>query len=159
MAQTKEQIKSSYPLPVYNYRVTIYNDDDALTMSFAEVSGLSLAYEAVTYKHGLSFAMGNQIIPGMKQPITLSMKRGIAPKNDQLQQWVEEIYERPFSTSPKRDIVIDLCDEVGTPVMRWTVRGALPTKLDAPTFNADSNDVAIEQVDLIAQDVRVDYNL
>ncbi len=58
MAQDKDQIKSSYPLPAYNYRVTVLRDGEALVLSFAEVSGLSLQYDPVTYKHGLSFALG-----------------------------------------------------------------------------------------------------
>jgi hypothetical protein len=76
MAQDKATIKSTFPLPAYNYKVTIYRGDNPLVIGFVEVSGLSVEYEPVTYKHGLSFLMGNKIIPGMRQPIKLSMKKG-----------------------------------------------------------------------------------
>ncbi len=158
MAQDKAYLKSTYPLPVYNYRVTILTDGESLTLGFAEVSGLSLQYEAVTYKHGLSFALGDKIIPGMRQPTRLTMKRGVVKRNDFLQSWMQRTYADPAFTGAKRDILIDLCDEKGEPVIRWKVQGALPIKLEAPTFNANSNEVAIETMEFIAHSLQIDYN-
>lgn len=152
MSQSKKQIKASYPLPVYNYRVTVGNQ----TIGFSEVSGLSLEYEPVTYKHGFSFAMGAKIIPGMHQPVKLTLKRGIAKGSDFLASWLQTTYANPFKSAEK-DVVIDLCDEAGKPVVRWAVKGALPVKLDVPTFDANSNDVAIETLELIAHEIKVDY--
>src|SRR6476469_1835253 len=73
MAVTKDDIKARYPLPIYNYRVTL----GSLSLGVSEISGLNIEYEPVTYKHGLSFVMGAKIIPGMRQPVKLTMKRGI----------------------------------------------------------------------------------
>ena len=153
MALTKQNIKDTYPLPVYNYRVTIGKD----TLGFSEVSGLSVDYEPVTYKHGLSFIMGPKIIPGMRQPVKLTLKRGITKSGAFLANWLKTTYNDPFKNS-KQDITIDLCDEGGLPVVRWTVLGALPIKLDAPSFDANSNDVAIEALELVAHDLKIDYN-
>lgn len=158
MAQDKAHLKSTYPLPAYNYRVTILKDGESLVLSFAEVSGLSIQYEAVTYKHGLSFVMGDKIIPGMRQPTRLTMKRGVVQSNDFLQKWMHRTYTDPVFTSAKRDILIDLCDEAGKPVIRWKVQGALPIKLDAPTFNANTNEVAIETMEFIAHSLQIVYN-
>lgn len=154
MAQTKQQIASSYPLPAYNYRVTI----EASTVSFAEVSGLSVEYEPVTYKHGLSYLMGDKIIPGMRQPIKLTMKKGLVKNHDDLYRWIHKTYTDPFYSNAKRDITIDLCDEQGEAVIRWKVQRALPTKLEAPTFDANSNEVAIESMEFMAHELEVNYN-
>jgi phage tail-like protein len=158
MAQDKSQIQSTYPLPVYNYRVTVLKAGESLVLSFAEISGLNIEYEPVTYKHGLSFLMGDKIIPGMRQPTRLTMKRGVVKNNDFLSGWLNHTYTDPAFTGAKRDILIDLCDEVGGPVIRWTVQSALPLKLDAPAFNANSNEVAIETLELIAHGLQVDYH-
>ncbi len=158
MAQSKSDIAANYPLPVYNYRVTIMGEQKSPTISFAEVSGLSLEYETVTYKHGLSYALGNKIIPGMRQPITLSMKRGIIKERDYLHKWIDKSYTDPFFSDQKRNIQIDLCDEMGEAVIRWKVQQALPTKLEAPTFDANSNDIAIESMEFVAHGLQVDYN-
>lgn len=158
MAQDKpDLITSTYPLPAYNYRVTILTDEP-LTLSFAEVSGLNLQYEAVTYKHGFSFVLGDKIIPGMRQPIRLTMKRGVVKNDDFLQSWMHHTYTDMAFAGAKRDILIDLCDETGKSVIRWKVQGALPIKLEAPTFNANSNEVAIETMEFIAHDLQIDYH-
>ena len=57
MALSPEEIKQRYPLPVYNFRVTIGED----LVSFSEVSGLVMEYETITYQHGLSFMEGEGI--------------------------------------------------------------------------------------------------
>jgi len=153
MSLDKEQIKASYPLPVYNYRVTI----GSTTLGFSEVSGLSVEYEPVTYKHGFSFVMGVKIIPGMRQPTKLTLKKGVVKANDFLASWIQGAYANPFQNA-KQDILIDLCDEAGTPLVRWKVQGALPVRLEAPTFDANSNDVAIETLELVAHGIQVDYH-
>lgn len=158
MAQDKESIKLTYPLPAYNYRVTILKDGEPLVIGFAEVSGLSIEYEPVVYKHGLSFLMGSKIIPGMRQHMRITMKRGIVQSGDYLQKWFDNSYKDPFFSSAKRDILVDLCDETAVPVVRWRVQGALPIKLDAPTFDANTNEVAVETMEFIAHSLTVDYN-
>ena len=160
MAENKKHIANTYPLPAYNYRVTILEPSAGkkVVLGFAEVSGLSIEYEPVTYKHGLSFLFGEQIIPGMRQPINLTMNRGVVKSGDYLQSWIHNAYTNPFAISGKRTIVIDLCDESGKPVIRWTVQKALPIKLEAPTFDANSNDVAIETMAFIAHSLQIDYN-
>jgi phage tail-like protein len=53
----------------------------------------------------------------------------------------------------RSDIIIDLCDEQGLPVIRWTLIKAFPTKLEAPSFIANSNEVAIVNMEVIAVDL------
>jgi phage tail-like protein len=157
MADDKEHIKSTYPLPVYNYRVTIQSQGASLAVSFAEVSGLNIEYEPVTYKHGLSFAMGSKIIPGMRQPTRLVMKRGIVKTGSYLYRWLHKAYNDPSSMDVKRDILIELRDEEGKAVVNWTAERALPIKLETSAFDANSNDVAIETMEVIVHNLRVEY--
>lgn len=145
MALTKTEIKAQYPLPVYNYQVTLGDT----TVAFSEVSGLQMQREPITYRQGFSFLAGPQLIRGFVSTVTVTMKRGISKGKQGLYQWMRE--------GDTKDIVIDLCDEEGVSVVRWKVIGALPTKLDAPSFTANSNEVAIESMELIAQEVQLDY--
>jgi phage tail-like protein len=145
MALTKDKIQSSYPLPAYNYKVIV----DAETLSFSEVSGLSLSYEKVIYKNGLSFLMGPNFIRAQPNEITITLKRGVVAKRAHLYNW--------FTSNSAKDIFIDLCDEQGNAVIRWKVSKALPLKIEAPAFNSDGNNIAIESVDVIAQDISIEY--
>jgi len=158
MSDTQAAIKTQYPLPAYNYRVTILDGDKAETLGFSEVGGLSMGYDPVTYKDGFSFVMGADIIPGMPKPISLTLKKGLAKSGDYLQKWMEKSYQDHFSNGAKRDVLIDLCDEAGQPVIRWIVTAAMPVKLDAPGFVASGNDVAIASMELVAAKLKVEFN-
>lgn len=159
MSASKDAIKASYPLPAYNYRVTILNDGQAESIGFSEVSGLSMAYEPVTYKDGFSFAMGYAAIPGMAKPVSVTLKRGLTRAGAYLQQWLEAASHGRIGAGVKRDVLIDLCDEAGSPVIRWTVSAAMPVKLDAPAFNAASSEVAIASLELVAPKLKVEFGL
>lgn len=158
MPDNPASIKTNYPLPAYNYRVTILDGGGAETVGFSEVSGLGMGYDPVTYRDGFSFAMGFQIIPGMPKPIALTLKKGLARNGDYLQRWLEQSYREPGSGGAKRDVIIDLCDETGQPVIRWTAAAAMPVKLDAPVFSAAGNEVAVASMELVAARLQVEYH-
>ena len=117
-----------------------------------------MGYDPVTYKDGLSFLMGHDNIPGMPKPINLTLKKGLAKSGDYLQKWLEKSYQDPYTNGAKRDVVIDLCDEAGQPIIRWTVTAAMPVKLDAPAFVASSNEMAIASMELVAAKLKAEYN-
>lgn len=152
MPVTQEQIKNEYPLPVYNYRVEIGSD----AVAFSEVSGLNIAYETSTYKESqtASGVPGPRvmIVPGQKQPTKLTLKKGIVRGTSvkQLFEWIRTVQ---INQVEKKDVFIRLCDEKGEAVISWKVQNAFPTKLDAPTFDAKSNDAAIESMELAADAV------
>lgn len=152
------EINSGDMLPVYNYRVSLLNSDGPTPISFSEVSGLSIEYEPVTYKHGMSFAMGARIIPGMRQPIRVTFKRGITRSRATLKNWFTMANAVPVARRSKFDIEVALCDPNGNVVVRWLVMNALPVRLDAPEFNAAENAIAIETLEVIAGGVVITYD-
>lgn len=158
MATSKADIKGSYPLPVYNYKVDIGKD----TVAFSEVSGLNIAYETTTYKESNteSGKASPRVfrMPAQATTTTLTLKKGLVPSKSQaaLYDWINSI---SINQVEKKDIVVSLCDEAGKAVVSWTVTNAFPTKLDAPTFDANSNDVAIESLELMADDVFINYKV
>jgi len=141
----KQTIIETYPLPTYNYRVTI--DGVEAGMSFTEVSGLEIDHDHVLYRHGFSWVMGDYLIRGQRKPIRLHLKRGIIQHRSFLYDWL--------TSELKKDVRIDLCDEEGMPIVTWEVYRALPLKLDAPSFNVNSSEVAIENLELIAHDLKL----
>jgi phage tail-like protein len=156
MAISQEDIKTTYPLPVYNYRVDIGQD----TVAFSEVSGLNITYETTVYKESNteSGKVSPRIfrMPTQASNTTLTLKKGIVPAKSQaaLYDWINSVR---INQVIKKDIVISLCDEAGKAVVTWTVSNAFPTKLVVPTFDAKSNDVAIESLELMADGVSINY--
>jgi phage tail-like protein len=155
MALTKEQIKSTYPLPVYNYKVEI----DGETIAFSEVSGLSMNYEISTYKESPveSGIPGPRVMhmPGQRAPVKATLKKGVVGGSSvaALFGWMNT---KQLNQITKKDIFVRLCDEKGDAVISWKVINAFPTKLDAPTFDAKSNDAAIESMELTGDSVVVE---
>jgi phage tail-like protein len=149
MALSKESIQTDYPLPVYNYRVEIGGE----TVSFTEVSGLSISYETSTYKESptASGVPGPRVLimPSQRQQPTITFKKGIVRKTSMkvLYDWIKTIQ---INQIEKKDIFVRLCDEQGAAVISWKISNAFPTKLDAPSFDAKSNDAAIQSMELKA---------
>jgi phage tail-like protein len=152
MAMTKDQIKTAYPLPVYNFRVEI----DGQTVGFSEVTGLSIAFETITYVESPTAGNGprKMHMPGKPTPTKLTLKKGLVSGISvaTLYSWVNSIQ---LNQVQKKDIVIRLCDETGNAVVSWKVQNAFPTKLDAPSFTASANDVAIETIELMADGIEM----
>ena len=155
MAVTAQEIRQSYPLPVYNYRVEI----GGAAIAFSEVSGLSIGHEVTTYKESATGGggPGPRVIHMPSQPTSpkITLKKGIVRGQSvpTLYAWIASIQ---LNLVEKRDIFIRLCDETGAPVISWRAINAFPTKLDAPSFDAKSNDVAVESIELQADRVTIE---
>ena len=153
MALTKDEIRTTYPLPVYNYKVEI----DGNAVAFSEVSGLSIAYETSTYVESPTSGVGprRMYMPSQPKSTTITMKKGMVASVSVpvLFGWISSIQ---LNRVDKKDIYVRLCDESGAAVVSWKVINAFPTKLDAPTFTANSNDFAIESMELMADGVVVE---
>jgi phage tail-like protein len=155
MATTKDQIKSSYPLPVYNYKVEI----DGETIGFSEVSGLTMTRDTTTYVES-PVAGGPpgprwMYMPAQEKAANITLKKGFVPSISvkTLFAWLNSTQ---LNRVDKKDIFVRLCDEEGAAVVSWKVINAFPTKLSAPTFAANSNDVAVETLELMADAVRIE---
>lgn len=145
MAVSQEDIKKRYPLPVYNFKVTL----GAVEVSFSEVSGLLMEYETVSYRHGLSFLEGETVIRFLnKKAIPITMKKGVVKDVAELYEW--------FTDARRKNILVSLCDEEGHPLLVWKIASALPVKLNAPTFDANANEVAIDSLEIMAGDISLE---
>jgi phage tail-like protein len=140
--------KASYPLPAYNFRVTV----DAESASFTEVSGLAIEYETVTYRHGFSRWQGERVtrVPKMGHS-TVTLKKGTTASNTFLVDWLTA--DPPAA----RAMAISLCDEAGAPVVVWHIKEAIPVKLGAPSFEVSGNQVAIETLELLVSSISVEH--
>lgn len=154
MAMTKADIKQHYPLPVYNYRVTIAGQ----AVGFSDASGLTINYDPITYKE--SPTSGNlpgprvMTMPGQSQAPTVTLSKGVV-RTVSIQTLYNWIHETQLNLIDKKDIMVELCDETGAPVITWKIINAFPTRLSAPDFSADSNSVAIEQLELTGDSIQM----
>ena len=155
MAVSKETTHNDYPLPVYNYRVEIGSE----AVAFTEVSGLNIGYEVSVYAESPTTASppGPRKIymPAQATQTTITLKKGVVRRSSikYLYDWIRTVQ---MNQVEKKDIFVRLCDENGATVITWKVSNAFPTKLDAPTFDAKSNDAAIQSMELVADGVTLE---
>lgn len=145
MAESKDFQKWNYPLPAYNFRVTV----GEVAMSFTDVTGLRRDFETKTYRHGFSAWEGEQITRYAWEAFySITLKRGVVHGQAMLADWLE-------GGGRPRPMEISLCDEGGVPLVSWRVGRAVPVKLEAPEFIAKGEDPAIESLDVMVASVTV----
>lgn len=149
MSLSADQIAVNYPIPTYRFRVSVGKEE----MAFNAVSGLVVSYETIEYKDGLG---GRFLMPGQRAAINITLKRGVVRGQAQFYEWINSI---SLNQVEKKDISISLTNEAGTGLfLTWNIVNAFPIKLTAPDFNASSNEIAIEQLDLVADRFTVKYH-
>lgn len=135
------------PLPAYGFRATIGDQ----SVGFSEVMGLAIERETVTYSHGLSEWEGETLLtyPSRKHR-QISLKRGVVAGDGSFYHWLVT------ADAEARPMDVSLCDASGTARVTWRIKQAIPTRLTAPTFDARSNEVAIDTLDVMVSGVTIE---
>ncbi|MGP3220868.1 phage tail protein [Serratia bockelmannii] len=149
MATAAKTMGSTYPIPTYRFVVSVGKDQ----MSFSSVSGLDQSVQLVKYQDGT----GNLFqMPGQIEPLTITLKRGVVPKQSQLYDWINGI---SFNRVEKKDVLISLTNETGSELLvTWNVMNAFPTKWTGPSLDATSNEVAFEELTLAADRLTLKFS-
>ena len=139
------------PFPAFNFLVNLNGPRDAGTPlgGFSDVSGLMTEMTVAEYRNGNDPENHVQKIPGVHKVSDVTLKRGIV-KSEDLWQWIEDV--RRNGVAAKRDVVITLRDEAGSPVEAWRLNRVFPLKYTGPTLAAKGGgDVAMEELVLSAE--------
>ena len=130
------------PFRTFNFRVEI----DGLTVgSFRECSGLTADGTAVEYREGTDVGNTVRKLTGLNTYGNVTLRRGYTP-NRELWDWYTNIVN---GVTDRRNGTIVLMDERHPDVMRWDLENMWIKKIEAPSFNATANEVAMETVELV----------
>jgi phage tail-like protein len=130
------------PFRAFNFRVEI---DNLTVGSFSECSGLSSDGDAVDYREGTDIPLNVRKLVGLRKYANVVLKRGYT-QNRELWDWYTNIVN---GIPDRRNGTIILMDEERNDVMRWNIENAWINKIEAPTFKANGNEVAMESVELV----------
>jgi len=146
MATTTAEIAAQYPIPTYRFVVTVGNEQ----IPFTSASGLDITYDTIEYRDGTGSWYK---MPGQRQSVSITLSKGVFPGKNALYEWVNSVQ---LNQVEKKDIIISLTNEAGTEVLlSWTVVNAFPTSLTSPSFDATSNEIAVQQITLMADRVNM----
>lgn len=138
-----------YPFKKYNYDVQI---DGKSVGGFSEVSAPDITIEPIEYREG-NFSVntaGKQ--PGLVKYSNITLKWGMTTSMD-LYNWTKEVENGKVA---RKTVVISLLDDEHKEIAKWTIIEAWPTKYQGPDFNATSNEVAIESLELVNEGITRD---
>lgn len=138
-----------YPLPVFHFQVQW----GGTNLAFAEVSGLNIENQAIEYRDGLSPVYSVKKMPGIPKYGNITMKRGVAPNDNEFFDWLNEI---KLNKVDRRDLTISLLNEEHEPVMSWKATGAFPVKIEGPGLKATGNEVAIESIEVAHEGLKIE---
>jgi phage tail-like protein len=128
------------PFAAFNFRVEI---EGVTVAGFSECSGLSTESDVIEYREGKE-GLTNRKLPGLDKYSNISLKRGYTLSTE-LWTWRKQTID---GKTQRRSGSIVLRDEAGNDAMRWNFREGWCRKLDGPTFNAKTNEVAIEVMEI-----------
>ena len=134
------QSQTNWPLVRFQFRV-VY---DNMEFIFQEVTGLSAETQVIEYRHNNSKVFDTIKMPGIQKFGNVTLKKGIFKGDDDL--WKN--FNAIKNTTKKTTVVISLLDESNAVAMSWNLTNAFPTKITATDMKADSNEVAIETMEI-----------
>ena len=117
---------------------------------FSECGGLEMSMDIEEYREG-----GNNgtvlKFPTRIKWANLRLKRGVALSDD---LWLWH-YGFAQGQVQRRDGIVTLQDEQQLPVKIWSFRRGLPVKWTGPALNATQNQVAIEELEIAHEGLRL----
>ena len=134
------QSQTNWPLVRFQFRVVC----DNMEFIFQEVMGLSAETQVIEYRHNNSKVFDTIKMPGIQKLGNVTLKKGIFKGDDDL--WKN--FNAIKNTAKKTTVVISLLDESNAVAMSWNLSNAFPTKITATDMKADSNEVAIETMEI-----------
>lgn len=123
-----------------------------IAASFSECGGLGVQVKKNVIHEG---GVNNQqrIYLGQTDFTDVTLKRGLTDRQD-FWEWLTELFDETKPVS-RRNVNILLFDRSGETMMSWTLIGAIPVGWKTPALQADGNAVAIEELTLAYESLRL----
>ena len=135
-----------YPYKKNNYKVLIDQKEEA---GFSEVSAPDITADPVEYREGNMAGKTPGKQPGILKYSNVTLKRGTTDSTV-FMDWIKDIKD---GKAPRKTVVITLMDDEMNEVASWQLEKAWPTKYSGTDFNATSNEVAIESLELVTEGI------
>ena len=133
------------PYRVYSFRVEI---DGITRAGFRECSGLDVSQDPIDYREGTDPHTVRKL-PGLLKYSHITLKWGISDDHE-FWDWQKKAVDGKVT---RLNGSIILVDDAGEEKKRWNFREGWPTKWTGPSFNATSNEVAIETLEIVHEGI------
>lgn len=122
----------------------------SIVASFSECSGISVEVEKEVYHEG-GVNEQQRISLGQTRFSDITLKRGVTNDNT-FSQWLSELFERK---TQRRNVNILTYNQAGEIMKSWCLIGAIPVGWKLPSLEADGNTVAVEELTLAFEGLKI----
>jgi phage tail-like protein len=136
------------PYAAFNFLVEI---DNVTVAGFSECSGINTETDAIEYRTGDTDITVTKL-PGLKKFGNITLKRGFTASKE-LWEWRKKVLD---GKTDRQSGSIVLQNEARQEALRWTFREGWPRKWEGPTFNAKTNEVAIETLEIVCEGIALE---
>lgn len=133
------------PYAAFNFLVEI---DNVTVAGFSECSGLNTETDAIEYRTGNTDITVTKL-PGLKKFGNITLKRGFTASKE-LWDWRKKVLD---GKTERQSGSIVLQNEARQEALRWNFTEAWPRKWEGPTFNAKTNEVAVETLEIVCEGI------
>ncbi len=125
---------------------------DKVQGSFRECTVVTAEHEPAEYKFADEKGNpGYYAVPGRMKFGRITLKRGLT--NDMsMWKWRKQV-EDGNVVSARTNGSILMCEQDGSPIAEYNFENAWPLKVSGPAPNANSNDIAMEEVEIICEKI------
>lgn len=126
--------------------------DKTLVASFTECQGMGVTIRKENYFEG-GVNDQQRVILGQAEFSDVTLKHGMS-EDSSFWDWMNCILD-PSQKIERRNVNILMFNQAGHRVWCWTLIGAVPIRWQSPPLQADSTTVAIEELTLACEGLRV----
>ncbi|MPZ84783.1 MAG: phage tail protein [Actinophytocola sp.] len=120
--------------------------------SFSELQGITTEVKPVELIESTDKEIILKKLPGKTEPATLVLKRG---KNSSMELWAwHEAVLMGDIVAARKSCSLVMYDTAGTPVARYHLEHAWPSKLEIGALKAGASEVLMETVTIVAERIQ-----
>ena len=139
------------PMASFNFMVEIMG---AVVGSFRECTGMGSETELIETKESKGGKLLYMKIPGALKWENIVLKRGITDSMD-IWNWRKQV-EQGNVKQARKNGTVSMCDQDGIPIARWNFKDGWPRKVSGPTFNAQNNEIGVEELEIVHEGITRD---
>lgn len=127
--------------------------ESTISASFTECQGLGVKVKYETFLEG-GVNDQQRTLLGQPEFSEVTLKRGLT---DDLVfwDWLKQVLKTDGNAIVRRNVNIVVFNQAGETMQCWTLIGAIPVSWKAPSLTADANSIAIEELTLIHEGIKV----
>lgn len=144
------------PYSQFNFLVDLgTGETDTPQAGFQEVNGLGLEFTPAEYRNGNEVSNAPRKINGMFKVPDITLKRGVIGATD-LWEWLDQVQNGAQADSLRTVRIQLLSEDRSETAATWILEGARPMKYTGPSLNGKGNEVAVEELVLAAENLRME---